>query len=61
MKKFEIRHTDGTVVQIKAMSEDMARQFAMTNKWGKPEHNQTFPTSYWHGLGLSVVELVDER
>lgn len=59
MKKFEIIHSDGTIVIIKAMSEDMARQFAMTNKYGKPGDNRTWFCSYWTGAGLSVKELVD--
>lgn len=60
MKKFEIRHADGTVVIVKATNEDMARQFAMTKKWGDPQSNKTWPTDYWEGRGLLVKELADE-
>jgi hypothetical protein len=59
MRKFEVRYTDGTCTTITATNEDMARQFAMENKWGKPEHNKTFPTDFWHGSGLSVKEVFD--
>lgn len=57
MKKFEIRHTDGTTQVIKAMSEDMARQFAMENKWGAASQNRTWPCSHWNGHGLSAREV----
>jgi len=57
MKRFEIRHSDGTRVILKAMSEDMARQFAMKNKWGEAHANRTWPCSYWTGNGLDVKEI----
>lgn len=58
LKTFEIRHSDGTAVVVKAMSEDMARQFAMENKWGPAERNQTWPMrSNWLGIGLDVKEI----
>lgn len=61
-RKFEIRHSDGTVIIVKATNEEMARQFAMTKKYGPAIQNKTFPMSgEWRGNGLSVKEIYDAK
>ena len=57
LRKFEVRHSDGTAVVIKATNEDMARQFAMENKYGHWIKNRTWPAEQWRGKGLSVREI----
>lgn len=55
--KYEVTHSDGTHVIIKAENEDMARQFAMERKWGPPNANKTWSSSQWEGKGLDVKEV----
>ncbi|HEX2614985.1 MAG TPA: hypothetical protein VHL10_05790 [Nitrososphaera sp.] len=57
MKKFEIRYSDGSTIIVSSPAEDMARAFAMKQKYGEPHKNATWPCSEWHGDGLSVKEI----
>ncbi len=60
MQKYELRHSDGTCVVIKATNEAMARQFAMEKKHGPASANRAWPMNgNWLGLGLSVREITD--
>ena len=59
LKKFEIRHSDGTAVQTRATNEDMARQFAMEQKYGPASQNRTWSSNVWFGSGLSVTEIIN--
>lgn len=60
MKKFKVRHSDGTTQIVDATNEEMARQFAMTNKWGNASDNKTWSSTSWRGTGLSVDEVKED-
>lgn len=57
MKKFEVSHVDGTNVIIRATNEEMARSFAMEQRYGPATKNSTWPCAHWNGFGLSVREI----
>lgn len=59
MKHFHIRYSDGTTTVIKATNEDMARQFAMEQKYGAPSANRTWSCNTWYGRGLIAKEVAN--